>query len=174
MKKAREFKDIPGYEGKYQISRDGVVRTIVHRKCVIKPRLSKHGYWHIVLYKNKKPKTHMLSALLLMTFVGPRPYGFHGAHCDGNKTNNCLRNLAWKSPADNYLDRALHGRDLPGERNGFSKLTNKQAEQIRKEYRKTRVNRSNSPALARKYNVSRATILNVINGKTYKELGESV
>jgi hypothetical protein len=63
------------------------------------------------------PVKRFVHCLVLEAFVGPRPSRrHHGAHLDGDKTNNCLSNLEWKLPEDNEADKRKHGTHAGGGR----------------------------------------------------------
>ncbi len=63
----------------------------------------------------------------------PSSAKLHAAHSCGNGHLGCVnpRHLRWASPSENQFDREMHGTSNHGERNGISKLTNAQREQIR-------------------------------------------
>lgn len=53
--------------------------------------------------------------IVLEAFVGPRPSPrHHGAHLDGDSSNNDLANLAWKTPEENEADKKVHGTHRNG------------------------------------------------------------
>ena len=93
------WKDIPGYEGVYQVSNTGKVRSLNYRGTgktkILKQSTSKHGYKKVVLYKNKKGKTYLVHRLIAQTFI-PNPNNWPQVnHKDENKTNNVAWNLEW-------------------------------------------------------------------------------
>jgi hypothetical protein len=128
------WKDIPGYEGYYQISTCGHVRSLdryqtfannqvrKYRSQPIKSRQNKHGQVMIDLRKLKVKNTHLVHRLVLLTFVGDCPDGMEGCHNDGNKLNNRLSNLRWDTHSNNELDKVIHGTKLKGSAVGNSKL----------------------------------------------------
>lgn len=124
-----KWADIPGHPG-YQVSNHGrvrsVTRTIRARRLggnVAEVRLSgKHlktkrlpsGYIRVSLGANAADYVHRL---VLLAFVGECPPGLECAHDDGNRGNNRLDNLAWKTRSANGLDRRRHGTAALGEKN---------------------------------------------------------
>ena len=116
-----QWRPIPGYEGHYEVSDQGRVRSLPrivtdkngrswHRPGQMKtvsPRYD--GYAVTMLSKNGKRRVARLNMILLEAFVGPRPTGFHACHNDGDCTNNALSNLRWDSLAENNRDMVRHG-----------------------------------------------------------------
>lgn len=119
-----EWKDIPGYEGKYQASTAGRIRSIdrrvrvvVHGKeatrlmrgRVLRPGVcGKSGHVSVVLGHgaNGSP-VHMLVAV---TFIGPRPEGMDVCHNDGNPKNNTVTNLRYDTRSENNKDVLRQGK----------------------------------------------------------------
>jgi hypothetical protein len=153
-----QWKNIPGYEGLYQVSSDGQVRSLdrPHRRGqMMKPQIDTYRYGHISyhLCKNGKTKHWRSHQLVMLAFVGPCPEGMEVRHLDGNPSNNRLENLAYGTSKENAADSIKHGTkqfgakklsehmkqkyaaglgpDNKGEANGFSKLTSDDVHQIR-------------------------------------------
>lgn len=97
------WKDIVGYEGMYQVSNRGRVRSLdrniqtgighcVRRGQILKPRASGKGYLQVALAHQTQRLVHRLVA---EAFV-PNPYILPFInHKDENKKNNCAENLEW-------------------------------------------------------------------------------
>ena len=107
----REYwKDIKGYEGLYQISNLGRVKSLprngtIKDERIIKYSLDKYGYPQVVL-NNKKHKCFRVHRLVAEAFI-PNPQNKSTVnHIDGNKTNNKLNNLEWNTIKENN-DHAL-------------------------------------------------------------------
>ena len=98
-----EFKDIviPGYEGLYQVSNLGRVRSI-KRKIFVKPNVDPGGYWKVCLTNhNHKWRQYAIHRLVASAFI-PNPTGFPAVnHKDECKSNNCVDNLEWCTQAYN-------------------------------------------------------------------------
>ena len=90
------WKDIPEYEGLYQISNLGDIRRIWKTKTTkCKPSLDSHNYKQIVLTKNKIRKSYKVHRLVALVFIeNPNNYEEIN-HKDENKQNNCINNLEW-------------------------------------------------------------------------------
>ena len=120
MVKCMEWRDIPGYEGIYQASSDGQIRTVdgkvthsvrhgkrVWKGRVLKQKISKDKSCRVELYKNKKSKTWLVHRLVAITFI-PKVYGKdYINHIDGNRLNNSVNNLEWC----NYTENNNHAFD---------------------------------------------------------------
>ncbi len=100
------FKDIPNYEGVYQVSNKGNVRSLdrnVHYKNGVVGRykgkdlkpLINDGYLKVTLCKGGKLKSHCIHTLVTMTFLNHIPNGHNIVidHIDNNPLNNNLTNL---------------------------------------------------------------------------------
>lgn len=122
-KAALIWKDIPKYEGIYEVSNYGDVRS---ENGLLRPMPNQGGYFRVNLYKNKARKTITVHSLVLLAFVGERPAGMHIEHLNHDKGDNSLLNLKYSTLAENVargVKDKRYGRD---ENNSQSKLTNEQ------------------------------------------------
>lgn len=115
------WKEVPGYEGLYEVSDLGRVRSLDRvtefndgRVRKFKGRLltgsvGSHGYWMISLYKDGQSVKRTTHDLVLTAFEGPRPEGYVGCHFDGDKSNNKAENLRWDTYANNMHDSVRQG-----------------------------------------------------------------
>ena len=93
------WRDIAGYEGKYQISNLGRVRSLYDAKrsriIVLKSMKQKNGYLYVSLWKNNAKRNTLIHRLVAMSFVdNPNDYQ-EVNHKDENKENNVVENLEW-------------------------------------------------------------------------------
>lgn len=97
------WKDIKGYENKYQISNLGKVRNTNTKKLYI-TSIDTRGYYRINLYNNLgEYKTFRVHRLLGIAFI-PNPNNYPCInHIDGNKANNDLSNLEWCTHQQNTI-----------------------------------------------------------------------
>lgn len=106
------WKDIPGFEGKYQASSLGEIRSCdrkigelgskVNRKgVVLRPNTDRDGYLYVGLCVDGKVKTVKAHRAVAMTFLGPDPERTQVNHKDGNPSNNRVDNLEWASASEN-------------------------------------------------------------------------
>ena len=88
------YKDIQGYEGKYQISNLGNVYSLITNK-ILKPRLTLDGYYQVDLCKNGVKKHLYIHRLVAQSFLdNPKNYKIVN-HKDENSMNNIVSNLEW-------------------------------------------------------------------------------
>lgn len=93
------WKDIDGFDDKYQVSNLGQIRSTYsgkkHRTIVLKPMVQKNGYLYVVLWKDGKKKNKLIHRLVALAFVdNPNNYP-EVNHKDENKENNTVDNLEW-------------------------------------------------------------------------------
>lgn len=110
-----KFKPIKGYEGLYEVSDYGTVRSLNYqgkkRIKYLKSVKHKNGYLRIGLWYYGKRKWFMIHRLVWESFVGQIPKGYEIDHIDGNKTNNELSNLRCVSHMENMnnpITREIH------------------------------------------------------------------
>lgn len=116
---SKAWKDIPGYEGIYEASTAGEIRTAlgkttwssrynkprVWQQRVLKPKITKpknrtRRDARVNLYKDGEVKTHLVARLIAETFLGS-PNGMTVNHKDGNPLNNEVSNLEWITGIEN-------------------------------------------------------------------------
>ena len=109
------WKDIPGYEGIYQASTLGQIRTCEGK--ITSNKWSKERHWksrimkgrgdnpktgrRVTLWKNGEHRECLVARLVATTFLGPPAEGHTVNHKDGNRMNNAIENLEWLTLADN-------------------------------------------------------------------------
>lgn len=171
------WKDIPGYEGRYQASNTGQIKALARKRkngIVSDERILKQQTWPLGYKKvtlcndDNAHKTLFVHRLIALTFIdNPNNLPFVN-HKDENGSNNHVENLEWCTQTYN----ANYGHRLEktrGENNIFHKLTESQVTEIRSIYRKNS-RELGQPALARKYGVSRGAIENIVINKKWKHL----
>ena len=102
-----EWKSIPGYEGLYEVSSYGRVKSLEisyikkngimdHKpEIILSPKNNGTGYFMVCLYKNKTHKYYLIHRLVALTFL-PNPDNLPCVnHKDEDKTNNKVDNLEW-------------------------------------------------------------------------------
>ncbi len=102
------WKDIKGYEGLYQISNLGRIKSLpkingykFQKELIRKNELGTNGYLIIVLNKNSKHHSYSIHRLVAQAFI-PNPKDKPQVnHKDGNKLNNNVENLEWTTRSEN-------------------------------------------------------------------------
>lgn len=89
------WKNIEGYEGKYQVSNLGQVKSMIGQEKVLHPKKHRNGHLQIGLHKDKKRKTMYIHRLVAQAFI-PNPDNLPCVnHKDENPSNNNVDNLEW-------------------------------------------------------------------------------
>ena len=89
------WRDIPGFEGLYQISNLGQVKSIRYKRFKILKQITKKGYKYARVYKDGKQHYLRIHRIVAMVFIdNPKNYPIIN-HIDENKGNNCVDNLEW-------------------------------------------------------------------------------
>ena len=97
------WKDIEGYEGLYQVSNLGRVKSIRYGKeRILKPLRYNCGYFVVNLWKNGERNQYLVHRLVCQSFI-PNPNNLPQVnHKDENKENNSVENLEWCTAKYNY------------------------------------------------------------------------
>jgi len=120
-----EWRAIAGYEGLYEVSDLGRVRSLRSRgngtfgawdrlrpePLVRRPKRNRRGYVVVAIGDGTRP----VHQLVLEAFVGPRPFGYVTGHLNGQPADNRLVNLAWITSSENQQHRFLHGTMATGD-----------------------------------------------------------
>lgn len=92
------WKDIEGYEGCYQVSNLGRVKSLMYGKeKILKAQVVTNGYLAVSLCKEGKIKKHTIHRLVAKAFIENPDNLPQVNHRDENKTNNTIQNLEWCS-----------------------------------------------------------------------------
>lgn len=123
-----QWKSVPGFEGLYEVSDTGLVRSLDRtirvtngrskgdapsvgtRKIkgrILSPGRKSTGHLHVMLEGRVDKQVH---TLVLEAFVGPCPPGWMALHADDDPANNRLDNLSWGTRSENALDAVRNGR----------------------------------------------------------------
>ena len=90
------FKDIEGYEGSYQVSNEGRVKSLKFGKeRVLRPTVDEYGYLRVGLYIGRNKKTRRVHRLVAQAFIENPDNLPEINHKDENKANNNVENLEW-------------------------------------------------------------------------------
>lgn len=101
-----EWRDIAGYEGSYQVSNLGRVRSLAYRRTgateILSQKKINSGYLVVTLCKTKT-KIMLVHRLVAEAFIKNPRQKEQVNHIDGNKTNNAVSNLEWSTRRENQL-----------------------------------------------------------------------
>lgn len=173
-----EWRDIAGYEGYYQVSSYGNVRSL-DRNIVRKDGKIYHcdsrilipfqgntcNYLSVQLSKYGISQKYMIHRLVAYSFLKLSPNSsLEVNHKDGNCRNNCVENLEIVTHQENINHSvAMNLKHDYGEQSTNAKLTNTQAAEIRKMCHCG----IKQVELAEIYHVSKQTINRIVHNKTY-------
>lgn len=162
------WRDIAGYEGLYQVSNIGRVRSSYKGGRVLKLQPNHNGYLTVRLCRNNKGKTHRVHRLVAEAFIDNPDDKPEVNHVDGIKTDNRVENLEWCTSFENMrhayatgLQSAPQGKDSP-----VAKLIDEQVRYIREN-----PDGLTQRELAGKFGVNQVTISRVQLGKAYRNAG---
>lgn len=101
---------IAGYEGRYEISDLGRVRSYAQKTPrILAKKRGWNGYLAVALTMNGVSRGFQMHRLVMETFVGPLPEGMETRHLNGDRWDARLCNLAYGTHSENMLDRTAHG-----------------------------------------------------------------
>lgn len=161
------WKPLPGYVGILEVSSMGRLRR-VSTKHILSPYRHRDGYVEYNVRVNKRLVHIKAGRAVLLAF---KPHAdadnLHAAHLDGDRTNNRLSNLKWKTAVENEADKAKHGTKNTGERHGGCRITDADLALMRED---RRTNLLSYRALAKKYNISPTHACSLVRGQWRREM----
>lgn len=92
---SEEWRDIEGYEGMYQVSNFGRVKSLKGEEKVLSDFLTDSGYLQIILHKEGKRKRFFVHRLVAESFIRNPNFLPYVNHKDENGKNNRWDNLEW-------------------------------------------------------------------------------
>lgn len=101
---------IPGWEGLYEVSDLGRVRSLKrpgvkgHSARIMKGSKAGAGYRKVILWHNGRTEHIYVHRLVLTAFVGPCPEGMEACHGNAVRDDNRLENLRWDTGSENIRD----------------------------------------------------------------------
>lgn len=160
------WKDIKGYEGLYQISNFGRVRSLErkvkgrkYRRKFLSIQKNKNGYQKVGLYNSPNHKSISIHRLVALNFI-PNPHNKKCVnHKDGNKENNKVNNLEWVTHSENMKHAFTKGLNFVTKENHSNNI-------------KRSIETNRRPVLryggnekeAKYYSISEASRKNKVNG----------
>ena len=107
------WKDIKGFEGLYQASNLGRIKSLERfrkgkngslvsvKEKILKPSINRNGYYQVCLHKQSIQKTYRVNRLIYEAFNGLIPENMQVNHINEIKTDNRLSNLNLMTPKEN-------------------------------------------------------------------------
>lgn len=174
------WKPVVGYEGLYEVSNMGRVKSLAGRsrhpnpqtlhERIIKCQTDARGRCRVCLSrKDGERPAAFVHALVLEAFVGPRPGGSVTCHWNDNPSDNRVENLRWGTLVDNAQDAIRNGRkpNTAGDNHAMAKLTSAQVRCIHA----LRAQGWSLKELGATFGVTRHAIGAITTGKQWKCLG---
>lgn len=178
---SEEWKDMPNYESRYEVSNQGRVRSkerkvetsegyIQERGGNVRSLFEdKGGYMRVTLQGDGSPETFSVHRLVARLFV-PNPDNLPIVHHkDGDTYNNNSDNLEWVSHKSNINKSVNSGEYGTGESHHRSKLTKEDVLNIRRMYYR---GEHTQKELAGEYDVTRSNISSIITGRTWTDVAQ--
>jgi hypothetical protein len=163
MTRVEIWKDINGYEGVYQASDMGRIKSLKFGKELILKEGTARGYSTIILSEDGDRKGFLSHRVIMEAFKVPNPQNKAQAnHIDGDRRNNDLSNLEWVTAREN----GTHAREVLGVGRSY-KLGKSDVLNIHRLYS---TGRHTQKEIGGIYNVNYMTIHRVLSGKSYPHL----
>lgn len=173
------WKDVKGYNGIYQVSNLGRVKSKTHyckgrrgsgrqNGRVLKQQKCHKGYLKVSLSLNKTRFSTGSHRLVALSFIDNPLNKPQVNHINGIKTDNKVENLEWCTNQENQI-HAVKNKLVNynyAEKHHNSKLSNKDVLKARCLFKKGSTNKR----LAEDYNVSQTAMSNILRNKTYKNI----
>lgn len=165
------WKDIPEYEGLYQVSDTGRVKSFKRNpEKILNLYNDKYGYLYVGLRnKNKIYKKFKVHRLVMLTFCSE--LYFEGAqinHINGIKTDNTVCNLEWCTNIKNIEHACMTGlHNNKGINNKSSKLDDDQVRTIRSLYNDEH---NTIHQLSKIFNVSKPSIYRIVTNRSWSHI----
>jgi NUMOD4 motif/HNH endonuclease len=123
---AEEWRSVVGYEGFYEVSDQGRIRSVERvvqvtnhkegqtqkrlRAKILNPTANNGGHLYVSLCKQGRQERWFVHHLVLTAFVGPCPPDKQGLHWTDVPSDNRLPNLRWGTYSENAYDKVRNGR----------------------------------------------------------------
>lgn len=173
------WKDVEGYEGLYQVSNLGRVKSVARfvdhpkggkrivQERIMAVKINKRGYLYSSLSKNGVVVNHLNHRVVGIAFIPNNDNKPEVNHKDGVKTNNFKDNLEWSTRSENEIHARKTGLkvSIKGERCHLSKLTELDAITIK--YKSAGVKHTDIALL---YGISKHQVAKIKQGKSWSHI----
>lgn len=188
MRPSIEWRPIVGFEGYYEVSENGDVRSIdrvvpatvdsmgrsippyLFKGRVLKKRKHRFGYWLVTLSKNNIRCSRTVHRLVAEAFIGSSKKDEVVRHFNGNPEDCRACNLAYGTQRDNMQDAIEQDTVEYGERRYNAKLKNEQVLQIKSLLQ----NGVRNKKIAKEFDVSEQLVCNISRGDAWSRVGPSL
>jgi hypothetical protein len=166
---------IPGWDGAYEVSNFGRVRSLPRRvgngtpsgrrvKGGVLAQLEKDGYMTVLLKRPGKQSRVTVNRVMLLAFDPvENSASLQACHRNGKRSDNRLANLRWDDHAGNAADRSIHGTALLGDRHPNARLT---ADAVRA----IRASQEPARSLAERFGVSQSVVVKARLRQTWRHV----
>ena len=158
------WKDVTEFEGLYQISNTGRVKSLCaqyqkRRNKILKP-IFHNGYLRIALTSHKKTCYFFIHRLVATAFIPTYQSKQQINHINGIKTDNYFKNLEWVTPSENMKHAYVMGLETPCD-NGFKKAISIEDSTGKRIYKSIR-------EMCRMEKIDRRSVQRILQGKKSK------
>ena len=159
------WKDVVGFEGLYQVSDLGRVRSLPRNTTkgkILALGVGARGRLLCRFSKEGKFKSMDVATMVARAFIGERN-GLFVLHWDDDLANNKATNLRYGTQAENMKDMVRNGHSLKGERHNKAKLTEERVLSMKKDL----LSCTDYAGLAVKYGVSKESVQAIKHGRNW-------
>lgn len=176
---SEQWRAVPGFEGLYEVSDLGRVRSLDRAETVgnrwgsktrrfvpgrvLALKRAGRGYRAVALSVRGEVTYANVHRLVLRAFVGERGDGQETRHLNGVRHDNRLLNLVYGTGAENQADRERHGTGQRGERNASHKLTTEDVLAIRSA-------RASQATIARQFGISQGQVWRILQRQQWSHV----
>lgn len=182
MEGTEVWKPIVGYEGLYEVSDQGNIRTTKRQGSsggLKEKTITDNGYYVVSLYKDGKGKRYLVHRLVAEAFMGPAPNEKPFVdHIDGNRLNCTKNNLRYVSCKENIYNPNTYNNWKKTVEKNWEKITNEMRSQNQKKAALSRkkeviginlktneiITAQSAADIEKQYNISAHNIYSCCNG----------